>query len=80
MKIVLADYKFVSEELQIASNPLLPIKTRIRAGVLGIGLGLSALPKTIYKLNSAPTIGVGVAQIMVDFHISNVGVTNQPGN
>ena len=75
-----ADYKFVSEELRIVATPYLPLITRIRAGALGVGLGISALPKTIYKLNTAPTIGVGVIQIMTDYHISNIGVTNKPGN
>lgn len=75
-----ADYKFVGEELRIAATPYLPTITRIRAGVLGIGLGFSALPKTIYKLSSCPTISIGVSQIMTDYHISSMGVTNKPGN
>ncbi|WP_445456372.1 DUF6443 domain-containing protein [Flavobacterium sp. HNIBRBA15423] len=69
-----ADFRFVKEELIIASNTFLPLKTRINAGVLGIGLGLSALPKTIVKLSSSQ----GYMQIQMWYHISNAGVTNQP--
>jgi len=75
-----ADYKFVSEELQIASNPFLPIKTRLYAGTLGVGLGLAALPKTLYKF--ATSFGYpynkAVLDISVNYHISNHGVTNAP--
>ncbi|MGY0408847.1 MAG: RHS repeat-associated core domain-containing protein [Polaribacter sp.] len=71
-----ADWKFVSEELDIASNPFFSPKTRIYSGILGVGLGLSALPKTIVALN--PTSGQGIGYIMVWYNISNHGVTNAP--
>ncbi|QCW99275.1 hypothetical protein FGM00_03795 [Aggregatimonas sangjinii] len=75
-----ADYKFVSEELQIASNPFFPLKTRLYSGVLGIGLGLAALPKTIYKIGTSGNqyYNTAIIDIMVNYHISNEGVTNAP--
>ncbi len=72
-----ADYRFVSEELQIAANPFLPLKTRIYAGTLGVGLGLAAYPKTIFKLIFTPN-NKGVQDIILYYHISNHGVTNTP--
>jgi hypothetical protein len=45
-----ADWRFVKEELQIAAFPYFDPKSRIDAAVLGVGLGLSALPKTIFKV------------------------------
>ncbi|WP_437919713.1 hypothetical protein [Sphingobacterium sp. LRF_L2] len=44
-----ADWKFVSEELTIASMPF-DSKTRLQAATLGIGLGLASLPKTLATL------------------------------
>ncbi|MCF6297664.1 MAG: hypothetical protein L3J08_06725 [Flavobacteriaceae bacterium] len=74
-----ADYKFVSEELQIASNPFLPIKTRLYSGILGVGLGLAALPKTLYKFGtSGYPYNTAILEISVNYHISNHGVTNAP--
>ena len=69
-----ADYKFASEELQIASNPFLPTKTRLYAGTLGVGLGLLALPKTLFMLSTP----YSVQRTIMYYHISNHGVTNTP--
>ncbi|MGY3793191.1 RHS repeat domain-containing protein [Aquimarina sp. 433] len=71
-----ADWKFVSEELEIAGNPVLPLKTRLYAGTLGVGLGLAALPKTLVKL--AEPNGVGMMEIEIYYHLSSHGVTNAP--
>jgi RHS repeat-associated protein len=45
-----ADYKFVTQELAIAFTPAFSMRTRVMAGALGIGLGLVALPKTVYSV------------------------------
>jgi hypothetical protein len=70
-----ADWKFVYEEMSIARMPYLSPGSRIRAAGLGIGLGLAALPKTLYKLASSP---LGAAEIAAWYGASNVGVTNKP--
>jgi hypothetical protein len=44
-----ADYKFVTQELAIALTPAFSMRSRATAGALGIGLGLAALPKTVYS-------------------------------
>ena len=70
-----ADWKFVGEQLRILSLPLEPA-TRINAGILAIGLGTAALPKTIYQLAKP----YGFQEVMMWYHVSNYGVTNKPGN
>lgn len=69
-----ADYKFVAEELGIAVNPFIGSKDRAIAGGLGIGLGILALPKTIRKIMQP----LGIAQIVIYYQASSVGVSNQP--
>lgn len=69
-----ADWRFVGEELSIAANPYLNPIDRASAGILGIGLGLSALPKTLFQLSSP----FGYGQIMMWYNISNQGVNNAP--
>lgn len=64
------------EELGIASNPFLNPIDRMSAGILGVGLGLGALPKTIYQLNSM--FGFGYIEMMLWYNISNQGVDNTP--
>jgi len=71
-----ADWKFVGEELSIAVNPYLDPITRTNAGLLGIGLGLIALLKTIIRY--AQPNGTGHANVMMWYYISNIGVTNTP--
>ena len=73
-----ADYKFVAEELGIATNPFFSPKTRIYSGILGVGLGIAALPKTIYKFVSTPN-NQAMSDVMIYYHISSHGVTNKPG-
>ena len=73
-KAIGADWKFVSEEFSIFSNNSMPIKTRIYSGTLGVGLGVAAFPKTIFKL-STPN---GIRNIVIDYNLSNQGVTNNP--
>ncbi len=70
-----ADWRFVSEQLMLMSLPL-DYSTRINAGILGLGLGAAALPKTVFQL-SKPN---GYPEMMMWYHISNYGVTNNPGN
>ncbi|MBK1895786.1 RHS repeat domain-containing protein, partial [Chryseobacterium paridis] len=71
-----ADYNFVKEELQIALNPFVGILDRAAAGVLGVGLGIAAAPKTIFKIVTQPQFGP--IQIGNDYKESSVGVTNIP--
>lgn len=73
-KVIGADWKFVGEQMQIASSPFLNTIDRISAGVLGVGLGLSALPKTIFQMITP----LGYAQTMMWYNISNQGVNNAP--
>ena len=71
-----ADWRFVVEELSIALYPFNNPVTRKQAFILGEGLGLMALPKTIYLL--AQPNGQGLIDIITWYNISNVGVTNTP--
>ena len=70
-----ADWRFVREELRIsfaAHNR----QDALNGLMLGIGLGIAALPKTIYQLSKQN----GYNQMMMWYSISNTGVTNKPGN
>ncbi|MFZ7114875.1 MAG: hypothetical protein ACO1G9_05810 [Bacteroidota bacterium] len=67
--------KFVSEELDIALTSYFPPSWRIDAAILGVGLGLAAIPKTTVELNRGP---VGVANIIMWYIFSNQGVNNRP--
>jgi len=70
-----ADWKFVGEQFQlfqIMSDPV----NKANSLILGIGLGSSALSKTIYQL-AMPN---GFAEMMMWYHVSNIGVTNRPEN
>jgi hypothetical protein len=69
-----ADWRFVAEEFSLAINPTLKSSDRISAGVLGMGLGLAAMPKTLLKFWS-PT---GYYEIKMWYKISNKGVNNTP--
>ncbi|WP_080778178.1 DUF6443 domain-containing protein [Chryseobacterium phocaeense] len=71
-----ADYKFVAEELEIAVNPFIGAKDRAIAAGLGIGLGIAAAPKTIFKLITQPQFGP--MHIENDYRESSKGVTNKP--
>ena len=75
-KAIGADYKFVGEQLGLASLPLSP-KYKLQSLLLGVGLGLSALPKTIYQF-SKPISGGNLFEVMMYYHISNNDVTNKP--
>ena len=70
-----ADWNFVGEEFSTAANPYLDPMSRIDAAILGTGLGLSALPKTIYQMGTGPT---WLAETMMWFNISSQGVNNAP--
>ena len=69
-----ADWRFVGEELLIANNLLVNPIDRVSAGILGIGLGLSSLPKTLVEFNSPK----GIDRIIMWYYISNQGVNNIP--
>ena len=69
-----ADWRFVGEELSIAGNPFLNPIDRMSAGLLGVGLGFSALPKTLFQLSTP----FGYMQTMMWYNISNQGVNNAP--
>ncbi|MFN5865665.1 MAG: hypothetical protein ACK45R_01570, partial [Candidatus Kapaibacterium sp.] len=69
-----ADWQFVGEDLSIAYFPYLDPNTRAQSGVLGIGLGLAVLGKTIYAVATPNSL----ANIIAWYHISNMGVTNSP--
>ena len=69
-----ADYKFVIEELSIALTPYFSPTQRVHAAGLGLGLGLMALPKALFKLSSP----MGFLETSTWYDISNKGVTNTP--
>lgn len=69
-----ADWKFVAEEFSIAVNPFMKPADRLSSGILGFGLGLSALPKTMFQLSSP----YGFEQMLMWYQISNQGVNNTP--
>lgn len=71
-----ADWRFVREELFIASSPYADPISRLQAGILGIGLETAALPKTIFQL--AQPNGQGLIGIIIWDNTSNIGVTNTP--
>lgn len=72
-----ADYKFVAQELKIALNPFNGALNADKqaAGMLGVGLGIAAAPKTIFKL---ATDGNAFYNIYQDYKTSNKGVSNIP--
>ncbi|WP_165825363.1 RHS repeat domain-containing protein [Pedobacter yonginense] len=45
-KVINADWTFVGQELFLAAHPMLSVKQRAQALILGAGLGIIALPKT----------------------------------
>ncbi len=53
-------------------------ETSFNASVLAIGLGVAALPKTIFQI-SIPN-GFGFAESVMWYHVSNLGVTNKPSH
>jgi RHS repeat-associated protein len=72
-----ADWRFVKEELRVAFNPGNRNEhEKLDAFLLGIGLGLVALPKTIVTL--AHPSGGGLGYVNMWYDISNIGVTNTP--
>lgn len=74
-----ADAIFVSEQMEIAYNPTLPLRDRIQANILGSGLGACALGKTLIKLSQGPK---AFQETMMYFIISNYNknglITNTP--
>ncbi|GAB4044781.1 RHS repeat-associated core domain-containing protein [Spirosoma jeollabukense] len=68
-----ADWRFVTEEMVVMTYQTNPI-AKIRTGIVGIGLGLFSLPKTLYKLYQPG----GYEEIKLWYNLSNYGVTNSP--
>lgn len=68
-----ADWKFVNEQFTITSFAP-SYRTKTNSLILGIGLGLVALPKTLYKMS----IPGGYSDIKKSYNLSNKGVTNKP--
>ena len=69
-----ADWQFVKEEFSIAGAQFLDPVTRIQGAIFGTILGVLALPKTIISLATPQSIN----NIIIGYHISNIGVTNAP--
>lgn len=61
------------EEFGIAALPL-GYKTTLHAQVLGTGMALGALPKTVYNIISSR----GIGDIIYWYHVSSEGVNNYP--
>jgi len=68
-----ADWRFVGEELA-TSKLQVGFKTQLNAKVLGIGLGLFSLPKTIGALSQP----MGLSNVIMWYRFSNIGVNNIP--
>ena len=72
-----ADWRFVIEEFNIAFNPRnRNEQEKLQAFILGVGLGIAALPKTIVTFGSGNP--GAYANVSMWYHISNIGVTNDP--
>jgi hypothetical protein len=68
-----ADWTFVGEEMTLSNLPI-GFKAQLHAKVLGIGLGIAALPKTIGAL----TQPMGLTNAIMWYRFSNMGVNNIP--
>ena|GEM_PF-3665035 len=77
---IATDYKFVSEELDIALNPFSGAggKDRLAAATLGIGLGLAALPKTLFKYSSSGNSYDFIQNVKSHYKKASQGVNNTP--
>jgi len=60
--------------MKTAASPFLNPIDRLSAGALGVGPGISALPKTLIGLFSPK----GFDQAVMWYNISNIDVTNGP--
>jgi RHS repeat-associated protein len=72
-----ADYKFVSEQLSLGNLRMLHPNYKTQSLVLGLGLGLFALPKTIYQF-TRPMNGANLFETMLWYNVSSQGITNKP--
>ncbi|NVO09211.1 MAG: VCBS repeat-containing protein [Bacteroidales bacterium] len=75
-RAISADFRFVIEELSIASCPYFDPTSRIDAALLGYGLGLMAVPKTLFQLAKP----YGLIEIIMWDKVSSAGVTNVPSS
>ena len=69
-----ADWQFVNEEIEVSVRNDISNEDKAKAYLIGTGLGLLSLPKTIHRLNSPS----GLSMIKMWYNISNKGVTNTP--
>ncbi|KRD11276.1 hypothetical protein ASE21_06105 [Flavobacterium sp. Root901] len=76
-KAIGADWRFVGQELSILTLPV-DIKTKVQAGLLGVGLGLFSAGKTIIQLSSPYNGGLGT--VLIWDSVANKGVNNQPSS
>ncbi|GAA3943761.1 hypothetical protein GCM10022406_27980 [Hymenobacter algoricola] len=72
-----ADYQFVAESYSISLKLLLSgdVIGSTKAAILGEGLGLAALPKSLLTLAFDQN---ALFNIAMWYHVSNIGVTNKP--
>lgn len=73
-RLIGADWQFVTEEVNISARTDISNGDKARAYFVGTGLGLFALPKTIYRLSTPG----GLSMILMWHKISSIGVTNKP--
>ncbi|TZF99107.1 RHS repeat-associated core domain-containing protein (plasmid) [Chryseobacterium panacisoli] len=74
------DYKFVGEELSIALNPFSGAADvdRLQAASVSIGLGIAALPKTLFKYSASNNAYDFIQDVKSDYKKASQGVTNTP--
>lgn len=73
-----ADMRYVFENMAIAyfPGPGYSLTERANAWILGAGLGVMALPKTVIQLSKTN----GLIEMLMWYKISNAGVTNVPSD
>ena len=71
-----ADYQFVKEQYSITISSFNPA-TKVNSFLLGTGMALGALPKTIYQYSKP--YGIGAMEVSLWNNIGNTGVSNKPG-
>ncbi|WP_264536587.1 RHS repeat-associated core domain-containing protein [Flavobacterium sp. N1736] len=76
-KAIGADWRFVGQELSILTLPV-DLKTKVQAGLLGVGLGLFSTGKTVIQLSSPYNGGLGT--VLLWDSVANKGVNNQPSS
>lgn len=67
----------MGQELSILTLPV-DLKTKVQAGLLGVGLGLFSTGKTVMQLSSPYNGGLGT--VLLWDSVANKGVNNQPSS